>query len=174
MITGEFPQFKQGEHAKIFSVINNETNRTELTSILRSWSDAERTPENFVKGCNQPNGILSKMNNAPNRISYTTAKRWMRELGFKPVTASKGWFTDAHERDDVVAAREVFLSEMFELQKRMCHYEGENMETRIEPELLEGQKEAVLITHDESTFYCNEGRRFFWLENEKKKLLPKS
>ena len=36
------------------------------------------------------------------------------------------------------------------------------------------QKLCVLITHDESTFYCNEGKKLFWLENKKKKLLPKS
>ena len=48
------------------------------------------------------------------------------------------------------------------------------MSIPILPVLQEGKKEAVLVTHDESTFYCNEGRRYFWLENGKKKLLPKS
>ena len=107
-------------------------------------------------------------------MSYSTAKCWMIELRFKPVAASKGWFTDAHERGDVVASRETFLKEMLELERRMCHFEGENMETKIEPDLLDGEKMVVLITHDESTVYCNEGRRFFRLENGKKKLLPKS
>ena len=44
------------------------------------------------------------------------------------------------------------------------------METKIDTDLLDGEKEIVLITHDESTFYCNEGRRLFWLENGKMKL----
>ena len=83
--------------------------------------------------------------------------------GFKPVTASEGWFTNAHERNDVVTSRETLLKEMLELERRMCHFEGEGMETRIEPSLLDGEKEVVLITHDELTFYCNKGRRFFWL-----------
>jgi hypothetical protein len=48
------------------------------------------------------------------------------------------------------------------------------MSTPVPPTLKDGEKEAVLVTQDESTFYCNEGRRFFWLENGKKKLLPKS
>lgn len=174
LVTGEFPEFKQGEHSKTFSIINNEMNRAELTAQLRSWSDVERTPDILLQRCNAPDGLLSKMNQAPSQISYSTAKRWMIELGFKPVTASKGWFTDAHERVDVIASREIFLTEMLELERRMCHYEGENMDTRIEPDLLVGENEVVLITHDESTFYCNEGRRFFWLENGKKKLLPKS
>ena len=32
----------------------------------------------------------------------------------------------------------------------------------------------MLITHDESAFYCNEGLKPFWMENGKKKLLPMS
>ena len=99
LITGECPEFKQGEHSKTFSIINNEMNRVELTSQLRSWSDVDRTPEILMKRCNEPDGLLSKMNKAPSQNSYSTAKRWMIELGFKPVTASKGWFTDAHARN---------------------------------------------------------------------------
>ena len=125
MITREFPEFKQGEHAKTFSTINNEINRAELTSRLRSWLDVDRTPEILMKRCNEPDGLLSKMNQAPSQISYSTANCWMIELGFKPVTASKGWSTDAHERDDVVASRETFLMVMLELERRMYHFEGE-------------------------------------------------
>lgn len=44
----------------------------------------------------------------------------------------------------------------------------------IIPTLEENEKRCVFITHDESTFYCNEGRRMFWMENKKNKLLPKS
>ena len=49
LITGEFPEFKQGEHAKTFSIIDNEMNRAELTSQLRSWSDVDRKPEILMK-----------------------------------------------------------------------------------------------------------------------------
>jgi hypothetical protein len=35
-------------------------------------------------------------------------------------------------------------------------------------------REAVQVTHDESTFYANDGKSFFWMENGKKKILPKS
>ena len=41
-------------------------------------------------------------------------------------------------------------------------------------DILEGEKEVILITHDESAPYSNEGAKIFWMENEKKKLLPKS
>jgi hypothetical protein len=54
----------------------------------------------------------------------------------------------------------------------MVHYDSKL--TPIEPTLAEGERKLVLITHDESTFYCNEGKKFFWLENGKRKILPKS
>lgn len=61
---------------------------------------------------------------------------------------------------------------MEEYEARMIHYD-DNM-TPIVPPLTSQQRLCVLITHDESTFYCNEGKKLFWMENKKKKLLPKS
>ena len=56
----------------------------------------------------------------------------------------------------------------------MEDYTGEDMGVVIAPKLLEGEKRVVLITHDESTFYCCEGKPMLWMENGKSKLLPKS
>jgi hypothetical protein len=109
LVTGEFPEFKRGEHAKTFCVLSKEMNKAELTSQLRSWSDEDRTPEELVKRCNEENGLLSKMNRAPSKISDNNAKRWMIALGFKAVTASKGWFTDAHERVVRIGTKNVSL-----------------------------------------------------------------
>ena len=172
--TGFFQQYKQGQHIKTFSVFNDETNKKLLQNFLRELSDDERTPSNFMEQCNKPGGILTKFKDAPVKICYETAKRWMISLGFKATIASKGWFTDSHERKDVVESRVTFLEEMAEIESRMTFYKGDDMSVPIQPVLKDGEKETVLITHDESTFYCNEGRRFFWLENGKKKLLPKS
>jgi len=67
---------------------------------------------------------------------------------------------------------------MEKYERRMKAFGGEgtemaNMAIIIEPNLKDGENEIVMITHDESTFYCNEGMRLFWKENGKKKLLPK-
>jgi hypothetical protein len=64
-----------------------------------------------------------------------------------------------------------FLKEMEKYEPRMIKYEGEEMEIVIEPK---STVLVVLITHDESIVYSNDGMRKFWLENGKKKLLPKS
>jgi hypothetical protein len=61
---------------------------------------------------------------------------------------------------------------MLEYETSMVFYD-DNM-TEILPVLLPNGRQLVLITHDESTFYCNEGKKLFWMENGKKKLLPKS
>jgi hypothetical protein len=70
------------------------------------------------------------------------------------------------------------MRKMETLERRMCKFGSDksaNMEEVFQPELLlPGEKELVLITHDESTFYCNEGKRMFWMESKKKKILPKS
>lgn len=171
--TGVFQKYRQGQHVKTFSVINDETNKKVIQSYLRAMTDEERTPTVFMEHCNKQDGLLTKFRVAPTKICYETAKRWMIHLGFKATTASKGWFTDSHERVDVVESRVQFLEDMADLESRMRFYSGDDMSTEIPP-VLEGKKEAVLVTHDESTFYCNEGRRYFWLENGKKKLLPKS
>jgi hypothetical protein len=172
--TGVFQKYKQGQHVKTFSVINDETNKKIIQGYLRAMTDEERTPSIFREHCNKPDGLLTKFREAPTKICYETAKRWMILLGFKATTASKGWFTDSHERADVVESRVQFLENMAEIESRMRFYSGDDLMIEIPPVLEEGKKEAVLVTHDESTFYCNEGRRYFWLENGKKKLLPKS
>ena len=165
---GEFQKYRQGQHVKTFSVFNDETNRKMIQNFLRGLTDEERTPSIFMENCNKPDGLLTKFKDAPKKISYDTAKRWIISLGFNATIASKGWFTDAHERPDVVASRVKFLEDMAELESRMTFYRGDDMSIPVTPSLKDGEKEAVLITHDESTFYCNEGRRYYWLENGKK------
>lgn len=45
----------------------------------------------------------------------------------------------------------------------MIEYEGENMDVEIIPNIPADQHQIVLVTHDESTFYSNDGRKSFWL-----------
>ena len=66
----------------------------------------------------------------------------------------------------------VFLPTMLQYERRMQEYTGLNMEIIIPPDLLDEEKRVVLITHDESTFYCNEGKPLMWIKNGKNKLLP--
>jgi hypothetical protein len=172
--TGALPSYRQGKHIKTQSVFTDEPFQDRCRLYLRGLKDENRTPKEFVKGLNDPvDGLLKQIPHAPAAISVKTATRWMRCLGFNIEKASKGWFSDGHERDDVVQYREEFLVKFAAYQARMSKYEGKDMDIAVSPTLAPGEKEIVVVTHDESTFYCNEGKRFFWMENGKKKLLPK-
>ena len=48
---------------------------------------------------------------------------------------------------------------MLDKDIRQMQYSGPQMEEETYPELKEGEKRVVFITHDESTFYCCEGKR---------------
>ena len=48
----------------------------------------------------------------PRQISHTTALKWLEELGFKYLDYSKGTYVDGHEREDVVAYRKKYLSDL--------------------------------------------------------------
>ena len=46
----------------------------------------------------------------------------------------------------------------------MSKYEGENMDC-VQPNLTEGEKERILVTHDECIFYSNDGKRGIWAKD---------
>ena len=73
-------------------------------------------------------------------------------------------YYDGHERPDVIERRIEFLKEMAEYEKLMAKYSGEDCMDVTPPTLDPGQKELVLVVHDESTFYSNDGERNSWIE----------
>ena len=98
-----------------------------MNQLQRSMSDERRNPTNFAELLsNEVNGLFQKITNAPDNISVRTAERWMKYLGFQPIKATKGCFTDGHERADVVLYRSQFLKEFLLLESRMTAYKGEN------------------------------------------------
>lgn len=170
-LNGELSTYKYGERTKTKSVITDEDFSWTCKEYLRSMPDNARTPSNFMTHLNET--LLPTIQHGPASISLSTATRWMRYLGFNLIAASKGWFTDGHERVDVVAHREEFIKQMEDIEKGMPLYDSNMDEIEAPSQSMNGKKKVV-ITHDESTFYCNEGKKFFWMENGKRKLLPKS
>jgi hypothetical protein len=53
-------------------------------------------------------------------------------------------------------------------------YSGENMNEVCMPDLEPGENPICFITHDESTFYANDGSRLLWQEDGKSTIRPKS
>ena len=51
---------------------------------------------------------------------------------------------------------------MMAYKTRMATFAGDLEEVIVEPELSDGDKKLVLVTHDESTFYANDGQEYMW------------
>lgn len=170
---GELKKYLQGKNVKTSSIITDENIASLMKSHLRLMKDEDRSPTSFQALLNE--SLLSEIPNAPRMISIKTATRWMYHLGFQPKKQTKGYYTDNHNRDDVIKYRdEVFLPQMLCYERRMIQYEGEDMMTEVLPDLIPGERQIVLITHDETTCYCCEGKPMMWMEDGKNKLLPKT
>jgi len=55
----------------------------------------------------------------------------------------------------------------------MSQFEGDNLEIQINPSLKENEKEHVFVTHDETIFYANDGRKSGWAPNNEQPLRKK-
>ncbi|CAG8728751.1 35412_t:CDS:2, partial [Racocetra persica] len=94
-----------------------------------------------------PYMIMSQMNKVllpglgfapPPTISLNTAKNYLKELGYVYERVKKSVYIDGHEREDVVAYREIFLQRISELEYRMPIFSGDKIEL---------SREACVITY---------------------------
>jgi len=93
-------------------------------------------------------------------------------MGFSHQDVKKNVYFDGHERDDVVEYRKTFVKEWRELSRRFVIFHDDGSWEKP-PGLLQGEKPLVLVTHDESTFNVNDGKRKLWMEEGKQPLRPK-
>jgi hypothetical protein len=81
---------------------------------------------------------------------------------------------DGHEREDVREYHEkVFIPQWYTFQPRLVCFD-ESGAWWIPDILPQGEKPLVLVTHSESTFNANDGKRQLWMFNGKPPLRPKS
>ncbi len=162
LLNNKFPVSKRGKHQKTIRLIDDE----DIAEKCRTWIHEQNfkvTPTTFKEFVEKellPNIGVTKRKS----ISLMTAMRWLNILGYSFQKHHQGIYYDGHERDDVLQYREVFLEKIFEHEKYMSKYEGETMK-RIYPNLPEGEKERILVTHDECIFYFNDGKRGVWAKN---------
>jgi hypothetical protein len=84
------------------------------------------------------------------RIRARTARRWLKKMGFDYKSIRKGVYFDGHERQDVREYRDnVFIPRWNELSMRFVRFNEDG--TWEMPQLPDGVKPLVLVTHDEST-----------------------
>jgi hypothetical protein len=56
---------------------------------------------------------------------------------------------------------------MAEYEIKMTEYTGPNMDIEIEPVHWPWEQEIILVVHDESIFYSNDGKRVFGYKMER-------
>ena len=111
-------------------------------------------------------------------IRARTARKWLRRLGFRWQDVTKNVFIDGHERPDVIEYRQKFLQEMEELSPYIVDFTPEGgIKEKIYPPGCEvggsNARPIIIITHDESIFSANDGRRQAWHAENETFLRPK-
>ncbi|GBC35738.2 hypothetical protein RIR_jg20284.t1 [Rhizophagus irregularis DAOM 181602=DAOM 197198] len=91
------------------------------------------TPIKFKKFIEQ--NLLTQLGVSKKKtIDVSTAVRWLNIFGYTKQRQKQGVYYDGYE-----------------------HADGENMD-QILPDLAEGEKEHILVTHDKCIFYSNDGQ----------------
>ncbi|KAG2226938.1 hypothetical protein INT45_010217 [Circinella minor] len=111
--------------------------------------------------------IIPSIFNLPGNISASVLWNYMVEWGYSYRATKKAVYYNGHERADVVQYRKEWASKIVEYNYFMEKYNEDDVTKVTLPDLLEGQKQIVMVTQDESTFYSNESPTNLWLvENE--------
>jgi len=111
-------------------------------------------------------------------IRSRTARKWLNKLGYNWKEVKKGVFIDGHERGDVVADRVKFLQRMKELEPYLVEFDssGKILEKSYPDDCQVGglrRRPTILITHDESIFSANDGKKQAWVKESDTFLRPK-
>jgi hypothetical protein len=111
-------------------------------------------------------------------ITSRQARKWLNKFGFRWREVRKNVFIDGHEREDVVKYRKSFLATIQGLLPYMVEFnEDGTMKSKEYPEdcRIGGQnrRPIIFITHDESIFSANDGRRQAWITENGCFLRPK-
>ena len=86
-------------------------------------------------------------------------------MGWRYGKKKKGMYIDGHEREDVVEYRKGFVERWKGYEKRMVTYDNDSNASELPPGFevpQTGRFWLILVTHDESTFYAHDRRKFFW------------
>ena len=86
-------------------------------------------------------------------------------MGWHYGKKKKGMYIDGHEREDVVEYCKGFVERWKGYEKRMVTYDNDGNASELPPGFevpQTGRFRLILVTHDESTFYAHDRRKFFW------------
>ncbi|KAK9241586.1 hypothetical protein V1506DRAFT_550303 [Lipomyces tetrasporus] len=158
------PLSKRGKHTKCTSALDDEEVREQCLSYFRSLPPNARSATKLKAYYEQvvyPE-VSGSMNKAT--ISLTTITRYLQLCGFSLKGHTKDIYYDGHERTDVIDYRKSWAATMMDYRTKMREYGGEDCSEVIMPDLQDGDKEVVLVTHDECYFNSNDDVTITWTE----------
>jgi len=91
------------------------------------------------------------------KLSERIVIQWMKIFGHNYREATKGVYMDRHERNDVVAYHGQFLAKMAKHKKQMLTFTDDYLDV-IWPNLQNGEKPLIFVTHDKSIFHAFDGQ----------------
>jgi hypothetical protein len=142
------------------SVIHDSGARLEMTAWLNTASRAKPP----AKAKDFMNYINASFNS---NIKERTAMVWLHLLGFRyKCSSSVEIYLDGHQRPDVLAALEVYVAEMVDLQEYQCLYTGSRMQ-REQPgsRLVDPTAQRVVVSwHDECCCHASDSERRRWMK----------
>ncbi|KAJ7628314.1 hypothetical protein FB45DRAFT_749011, partial [Roridomyces roridus] len=99
------------------------------------------------------------------KISLSTARNYLNELGYRFRVEKKGQYSDGHEREDIVYYRdEVYLPALKGFQDRSFVFEPDG--SVITLSLPARVRRTVIWYHDESIFYAHDRRQNYWYHKD--------
>ncbi|KAG2206290.1 hypothetical protein INT47_007304 [Mucor saturninus] len=154
----------QGVHSKRKSFLNDSDVKMMILEEMRKTKPAERSLV-VIKKFIDDVVVPSFLGVANRSVAETTISKYLYEWGYAYRKNKKMIYFDGHEREDVVAYRDIWSRRMMEYMEKMDFYSGENEENILEPTLEDGDKKLVFVTQDESTFYADDSKNDLWLED---------
>ncbi|KAI9329106.1 hypothetical protein BD770DRAFT_477956 [Pilaira anomala] len=154
----------QGVHVKRVSFLSDNDVKLKVLEMIKKTKPQHRTIDKILEFIDEE--IVPSLLGVTGNICATTLSNYLYEWGYAYRKNEKAIFFDGHERTDVVEYRDAWSKRMVDYMERSEFYEGEDMEKVLQPVLEDGEKKIVFVTHDESTFYANDGKREFWLKED--------
>jgi hypothetical protein len=164
LLHGRLPPRFQGKHVKHTSLLTNEDIKWACLKWLRNAKFEDRKVL-LLQAFLRDKVIPQHLNINNHCVPESTIIRYMRKWGYTFRRDGQDVYYDGHEREDVVAYRQIFVAKMIQYARFMKSFEPENEESVIQPILdpLIESTEHVLVTHDETYFYAFDGQSNAWL-----------
>ncbi|KZS92070.1 hypothetical protein SISNIDRAFT_442933 [Sistotremastrum niveocremeum HHB9708] len=166
----------RGKKTKAVALIDDEFFRLGLQRWLRTLEVGKVSPKLMHTYVNTVLLPSVQSRTKKRNVSLSQARRWLHLLGYRRSKHKKAIYWDGHERPDVQKRRKQFLKEMAEFDLRLAKFDdNENGEfVRVAPSLQEGEKEIIVIFHDESTVHANDYELDYWVTKGQQVLKKKT